>query len=91
MIVITPAFVEDVAPGRYNTPVRYSLLSWNTSDDAAADLVLLETVDTITSKATSAPLSVGAAAVTVVMSTSGNRPAHGYDDGFVDQCCIDCK
>ena len=48
MIVITPAFVENVAPGRFNTPVRYTGLSWNTADDAAADLALLDTVDSIT-------------------------------------------
>jgi len=48
MIVVTPAFVEKVAPGRFNTPVRYTALSWNTTDDAAADIALLDTVDTIT-------------------------------------------
>ncbi len=48
LIVITPAFVENVAPGRFNTPVRYNALSWNTTDDAAADIALLDTVDTIT-------------------------------------------
>ncbi|MCA9050996.1 MAG: hypothetical protein KDA89_19805, partial [Planctomycetaceae bacterium] len=48
LIVITPAFVEAVAPGRFNTPVRYPFLSWNTSTDAAADLALLDTIDSVT-------------------------------------------
>jgi len=47
LIVIAPAFVESTGPGRFNTPRRYSTLSWNTADDAAADLALLETVETV--------------------------------------------
>ncbi|MEZ6121881.1 MAG: hypothetical protein R3C49_01755 [Planctomycetaceae bacterium] len=49
LIVMAPAFVEAAAPGRFNTPVRYTSLSWNTSTNAAADLVLLDAVDSVTS------------------------------------------
>ena len=48
LIVVSPAFVESTGPGRFNTPVRYNQLSWNTSDDAAADIALLESIDAIT-------------------------------------------
>ncbi|MCP4785032.1 MAG: hypothetical protein GY878_15870 [Fuerstiella sp.] len=47
LIVVAPAFVEDVAPGRFSSPGRFNTLAWNTTNDAAADVALLNSVDAI--------------------------------------------
>lgn len=47
LIVIAPAFVMANVPGRFNTHSSYAKLSWNQTTDAAADLALLRTVDSI--------------------------------------------
>ncbi|MEO1981261.1 MAG: hypothetical protein ABGZ24_12145, partial [Fuerstiella sp.] len=47
LIVVAPAFVENVEPGRFSTPGRFNTLAWNTTNDAAADVALLNSVEDI--------------------------------------------
>jgi VCBS repeat-containing protein len=47
LIVIAPAYVMAGTPGRFNEATSYAKLSWNSETNSAADLALLETVDTI--------------------------------------------
>lgn len=48
LIVVAPAFVMTPDPGRFNQGTRYSSLSWDTADDAAADIALLEAISSVT-------------------------------------------